>query len=119
MELEIKKLEELLNKAELNPVKKEVINVLLTSINDWPQKVDTLDEYEKEVRKFIKGEVSEKNIRSSLNSLNLATNAWQAESLSQLEEVFKFYKDISLREIISDLKDNLAQKSKIWGQYTN
>jgi hypothetical protein len=94
--------------AESNHVTEEIkfiVNTFLRAINDWPNQIENLDDYEFEVHDFIKGETQKKNIVKTLNNIDLNKYAWQAESLTQLLEVYNYFdKDLSLKEIIEKLK---------------
>ncbi len=109
--LEINRLIEI---QELNKVKTILLNlieVLLNSINDWPNSIETLEDFEFEVRNVIGGEVVRKRLEIFLSEIDLSKNAWQAESLSQLLDIFNFYdNEVSLREILIDLKQKLEDE---------
>jgi hypothetical protein len=112
--LEISRLIEI---QELNKAKSFITNlieILLSSINDWPNSVLFLDDFEFEVRNIIGGEVTNKRLEIFIPKIDLSKNAWQAESLSQLIEIFNFYDDeISLKEIIGDLKQKLEDEKLV------
>ena len=100
--LEIKKLNEIIFSNESNI---EIVTVFLESINDWPVEVLTLEDYEIEVKKFIKSETNYNNIEFALKKIDFSSESWESESLYQIKEIFKFYeKGITLNEIIQDLK---------------
>ncbi|MFD2907171.1 hypothetical protein ACFSX9_00340 [Flavobacterium ardleyense] len=73
-----------------------------------------LEDYELEVRNVIGDEVTRKSLELFLSNVDLSDNAWQAESLSQLLDIFNFYdKEISLNEILVDLKQKLEDEKLI------
>ena len=102
---------------ELNKVKTIILNlieVILNSINDWPNSIERLEDFELEVRNVIGGEVTHKRLEIFLSKIDLSKNAWQAESLSQLLDIFNFYdSEISFREILIDLKQKLEYEKLI------
>jgi hypothetical protein len=107
----------LLEIQELNNVKSiisSLLEVLLNSINDWPDSIETLEDFELKVRNIIGSEVTHKRLEIFLSKIDLSKNAWQAESLSQLLDIFNFYEDeISLRAILADLKQRLEDEKLI------
>jgi hypothetical protein len=90
-----------------NETCEKVIEVLYNSINDWPITVAKLEDYESEVKYYIGGDVNKSRVESFLLKIDLSKDAWKAESLSQLSEVFQFYPtDFTLAEIIIELRLN-------------
>lgn len=82
--------------------------ILIKAINDWPNPIIKLEDYELEVRNFIGGEITKNKLELRLSQIDLSKNAWEAESLSQLINVFQFYKEgASLKDIISNLRIKL------------
>lgn len=111
IKLEINRLIEIqaLNKAKYFST--NLIEILLSSINDWPNSIVIVEDFEVEVRNVIGGEVTRKRLEIFLSKIDLSKNAWQAESLIQLIEIFNFYDiEISLKEIIMDLKQKLEDE---------
>lgn len=98
-----------LEKTTLHDVKlKGIIDIFLAAINDWPNPISNLEDYEYEIEKFIKAETQKSNIKRTLDIIDLTQNAWEAESLAQIVAVFDFYdKELSLEDIINDLKEKL------------
>lgn len=107
--LKISKLIEIQELNKANIIILNLIEILISSINDWPNSVLFLDDFEKEVRNIIGGEVTRKRLEIFIPKIDLSKNAWQAESLSQLIEIFNFYhNEVTLKEIIGDLKQKLG-----------
>lgn len=93
---------------KVNSDVKEVVDVLMLAVNDWPNQVVKLEDYELEVSKFIGQEATAKAITLALASIDYSAHSWQAESLSELLNVFTFYDDnVSFKEIIESLKTKL------------
>jgi hypothetical protein len=89
---------------------KRTIEILLASINDWPKAVNSLEEYAIQVDDFIGGEVTQNNIMKTLKSIDHLKAAWQAESLTQLIEIFEYYdRGKTLSEIITVLTDSIRR----------
>ena len=110
--IDIIRLIEIQELKKINPVIKNVIKVLLNSINDWPSSIVILEDYEIDVRNFIGGNVTKNRLEIILSKIDFSQNAWQAESLSHLIEVFQFYdNEVSLKEIIIDLKQKLEDEN--------
>jgi hypothetical protein len=86
--------------------------VLLAAIVDWPNSVTRVEDYEREVHQFVGGEVTKRTIKECLSKIDHSINAWQAESLTQLIDVFEYYgQDVSLKEVIIDLRLKLDADS--------
>jgi hypothetical protein len=106
--LEISDLENIEESEIVNPIIKDLIRGLLIAINDWPNPIVHLADYELQVCEFIGGEVTKNNLQDRLSKINLLENAWQAESLTQLLAVFELYEsEISLKEVITNLEEKL------------
>jgi hypothetical protein len=108
----ISELEQAQESKEISSIVREVIGVFLAAINDWPNPILKLEDYNLEVKSFIGGEVTKHKISLTLSQIDVSKNSWQAESLSQLSDVFKFYNEgVSLKEIIIDLEMKLENES--------
>jgi hypothetical protein len=115
MKLYIKQVEKLKELELINTDIKKIVDIFLLAINDWPEMVLSFDDFEFVVSSLIKGDTLKKNIDDFLQTANLEKYAWQCESLSQINHVFKFYsKEISLKEIIEDVKTKMDIESSIW-----
>jgi hypothetical protein len=102
----ISDIENLLEKENILKQRKEVFNIFISAINDWPKTFDNLDDYESDVNEFIQRVTKKVNIEDSLMKIDFNKNAWEAESLSQLLLLFDYYdEDLSLKEIIALLKE--------------
>lgn len=106
------------NSREIIPdenILKKCVDQLLLSINDWPDPITNINEFENEIQKFIGKEINEKNINSrlsNLSTLELSLNAWKIESLSELVDVFSYYPSHStLKEIIQDIQKQIENYS--------
>jgi hypothetical protein len=107
-ELSIEELEKLQELNTLNSEMKKIVNVFLEAVNDWPNPISDLYDYEKQVNNFICGEPTKKKIEVALVGIDFSRDAWQSESLSVLLDVFKYYTPgISLKEINEKLKKDL------------
>ncbi len=105
MKLLIADIEELMEKGHFSTKSIAVIDILLSSINDWPNSIISLDDLELEVRNFILAEPIKASIENALKNIDFNKYAWEAESLSQLLEVYNYFKeDTSLQEIINELR---------------
>jgi len=110
--LEISNLQKIQESENVKPIIKDLIQGLLIAINDWPNPIVQLKDYELQVCKFIGEEVTKNNLQECLSRINLPKNAWHAESLSQLADVFKLYEnEISLKEVITDLGEKLKDST--------
>jgi len=93
MEVQIFEVVEVLYGREIHERDREVINIFLLAINDWPVQVLTLEGYEREVSAFIKGDTRKANIETILKTIDLSKNAWESESLVQIIKVFDTYEE--------------------------
>jgi hypothetical protein len=110
MSIGIKELDLVQESASLEPKIGRIIEILLASVNDWPRSISTIEDYEIEVRQFLGNEILEQNIRQCLKRIDLGKSAWEAESLSQLLEVFEFYREGSaFRDIIRHITTSLRK----------
>lgn len=100
------KIEDLLTKEETSKTTKEIIDIFLKSINDWPNEVDSLDDYDLEIQNFISDQPNKRNIKKILRNIDIASHMWEVESLTQLLNIYKYYdSNMSLKSIISNLKE--------------
>ncbi len=84
------------------------LDIFIKSINDWPRPIDNFDDYEEDIEAFIFNRTTKKNIENYLKKIDVVKNPWEGEALSQVVEVFKFFEnDISLKEIIQQLKEHI------------
>ncbi len=86
----------------------QVFKIILSSINDWPTSVLTLYDYEMQVEGFINNRTTKINIEKSLKAIDFSENSWQAESLTQILDVFQFYKSgYTLKKILDEAKNKI------------
>jgi hypothetical protein len=106
MSLSINYLEKIQGSEELITVMKELISILLAAINDWPNQMDSLIDYENEVYMLVGEEVNRKKIEEYISSIDYSKNAWVAESLSQLLEIYNYYDGGKpLKEILKEIQE--------------
>lgn len=108
MKLYVSNLENVLESKLLSDEEREVVNIFLAAINDWPYPIRSLEDYETSLRNFL-GDIPKKDvINNSQQNSDLSKYAWQMESLAQISSIFNYYKDnTSLDEIIQILKKKL------------
>jgi hypothetical protein len=110
MKLDISNLEQILENKSLPKEDKETISVFLASMNDWPTNVGSIEEYIDELNYFIDKNLIKKNIVDFTRDINLSKFSWQAESLSQIIDVFKNQEEIiTLDEIFKELKSKIER----------
>ena len=89
--LTIQELEQI-GKSEHLPISiKKAIDIILNAINDWPNPVLNLGQYEYEVKILVGGEVTKSRITQSLLQIDYSKNAWEAESVTQLLNLFEIF----------------------------
>ncbi len=69
----------------------QITSIIIDSLNDWPNEVKNLLDFEKQISEFIDAETTLKNISKSLCEIDFSKNSWQAESLTQLVELFSYF----------------------------
>lgn len=111
MKLSISYLEEIQESEKLTTVVKAILNILLSAINDWPNPILNLDDYQKEIYKLVGEEIDRKKLEDYISKIDYSKNAWEAESLSQLIEVYNYYeKSKPLKEILEELKEKIEEQ---------
>jgi hypothetical protein len=104
--LTLAELEHLVSEKDLNKRDFEVLQLFKKAITDWPEEVDSVDEFVDKVEVFISGETTLKNIREKASE-DVMRFAWQAESLSQICDIFNYYPRCkTLRDILNVLKSD-------------
>jgi hypothetical protein len=104
----IEKLEEIVEEPSLSPTLKEVIDIFLKAANDWPDETPTLEEYISQVKEAVGSEPTGNSMKEYNPDLN--HEAWKAESVAELLELYKYYnKDTSLKNILFDLNEKLEK----------
>lgn len=105
MSLSVGDLEKIQESEKLSTVIKEIISIFLSAINDWPNQIVSLVDYEKEIYKLIGEEVEREKLEEYISKIDYSKNAWEAESLSQLIEVYRYYEDNKpLKEILNEIE---------------
>jgi len=103
--LTIYELEKLQDSPGINSFNKKIIDILLAAINDWPDPIYSLNDYELVVRNFVGGVATPMRINAALSRIDYLKESWNAESLSQIEDLLKLYDNrVSLNEIIIELE---------------
>ena len=91
-----------------NETDRKIAEKILEAENDWGDwktSVKNLNEFIIALEKEVGGTVT----KTSLNKLlkrynrNIAQNAWEAESVCSLLEIFEFTKEVNLRKIFNEL----------------
>jgi hypothetical protein len=108
----ISEIEQLIEQESLDEGLRKRISILLQSVTDWPTEIVSTEDLLRELGARIKGEPDEANIRALLLSINFATEAWIAESLDGLVEIFELSpKGVSLASLLNLLEVELGSGS--------
>ena len=92
---------------------KSVIDIFVRSVNDWPSEVVNLDEFISQLEEFINGAATKLSLEATLTKLDLKNNAWEAEAITHVLEVYQYYDEgLSLSEIINALTNDLQRVQK-------
>jgi len=108
MSLSINHLEKIQESEKLTTAIREIINILLAAINDWPNEIISLADYEKEIYKLVGEEIDRQKLEEYILKIDYSQNSWEAESLSQLIEVYNYYEEGKpLKEIFKEIKEKI------------
>ena len=111
MNLSISHLEKIQGSEKLTEVIKEIVNILLAAINDWPNQIASIVDYEKEIYKLVGEEIDRKKLEEYISKIDCLRNAWEAESLSQLVEIYNYYEEWKpLKEILKEIKEKIEEQ---------
>lgn len=111
MKLYISHVQELVENKRINDDLMEIVTIFLEAVNDWPKPVLTFEDYESEIQKFLNATANEINIKKNLQKVDFTNWAWQAESITKILEIYKFYStNLSLKEIIDDLSFKMSKQ---------
>ena len=114
MNLTIEFLEKFQESGKLDLETAKIVDIILVAVNDWPDPINSLDEYENAVFLFLGAEVNRKRIEQRLLRINDSGEAWNAESLFILLPVFDYYKpDQQFKNIIEELRTVISRDAKI------
>jgi hypothetical protein len=87
----------------------DIVKILLAAINDWPNPIINLVDYENEIHELVGVEIDKKKMESYILKIDYSKNAWEAESLSQLIEIYNYFDEKkTLKEILEEIKDKLV-----------
>ncbi|MCX8487130.1 MAG: hypothetical protein ORN53_08180 [Crocinitomicaceae bacterium] len=89
----------------LSPRTREILTILPAAINDWPSPIVHLADFEKEIHHFIGNEMDRTKLKEVISLIEYSKHAWEAESLSQLIEIYSYYDEKkSLKEIFDEIE---------------
>jgi hypothetical protein len=110
--MRIAKIEQLMGQRMIAPKLRAKIQVLLQSITDWPVDVETTEMFMQELTTCIRGEITEASVKKRLSNIDYASEAWIAESLEVLMDIFQgFAEGTALSQIIASLEAELSKVS--------
>lgn len=108
MSLSVSHLEKIQESKEIPTVLREIVSIFLAAINDWPNQIDSLVDYEKELYKLMGEKVDRNKLEEYVSKIDYSKFAWEAESLSQLIQVYTYYQDyIPLKNILNEVKEKI------------
>jgi hypothetical protein len=107
MGLNVSDLEGLAMRAK-NTKMAHALGILARSINDWPLPVGTVNEYVRSVEDIVCAAATKANLERYLGEHRPGTDAWKAESIAGLLEIYK-HCDVgaSLSDIVSEIEANI------------
>lgn len=84
---------------------REILTILLAAINDWPRPIVHLADFEKEIHHFTGNEMDRTKLKEVISKIDCSKHAWEAESLSQLIEIYSYYDEKKfLKEIFDEIE---------------
>jgi hypothetical protein len=105
-------IERLLHEEPHDKNLRKSIFILLRSVTDWPTEIANTEDFLRELGTCVEGELDEASIRTRLAGVNFATEAWIAESLDELVEIFRLYpKGTPLVQIMSSIENELRRRA--------
>lgn len=108
--LSVSDLEEVQESEKLTTEIRDKISILLLAINDWPDKIVDLLQYEQLIYSLIGKDVDRKNLEEFISNADLSRDAWVIESLCQLLEIYKYhYEQRSLQEILEEVREKIEE----------
>lgn len=111
MSLSVNYLEKIQESDKLPSGIKTTLNIFLAAINDWPNPVMDLVDYEKEIYKLLGEDVNRKKMEEYISRIDYSKDAWEGESLSQLIEIYNCYEGGKpLKEIFKEIKDKIEEQ---------
>ena len=84
---------------------KLAVERLIQAETDWRIEVKSLEDFINLIENEVNGESTKENVRKRLIKfeLNIAVNAWEAESFTSLMEVFEYNESKTLKEIFEEI----------------
>jgi len=110
MSLLISSLEKTIDSERTPVFFKEMLAIVAGSVNDWPGPIISLEDFERELHSRLGEEIDRYRMEEYSSKIDLSKNAWEAESLCQLVEIFRYYEEGKLlREILKDIRERLEE----------
>lgn len=110
IKITIEDLEDIKESNELSKVTKKVIHILLLAMNDWPKAIKTIDEYEIGISDLVGEDVDGNRLKDYSYKIDFSQQAWEAESVSQLMEVYTMYaKEKKIKHILEEMKRDVKK----------
>ena len=108
MKYSIESLMSLVDSGKLPVLLDGDIQVILDSINDWPNPVESLDIFVRLLSQSIGNPLTRIKIEEYILELDPRTNAWEKEALTQLISLFSHYHNgITLDKILFKIEKEL------------
>jgi len=105
-------LEDIKESGKLAKKTYEVISILITAMNDWPRTVLSLADFEVEMFRSIGEDADKERIEKYLIKVDYTVNAWEAESIGQVLDIYKFYDGQKpLKEIVNEIVNEIEENN--------
>jgi len=110
MTISLDYLEDLKESGKLTKLPYEVISILVAAMNDWPRPVLSLADFEIEVYRSIGKDADKERIEKYLTNVDYTVNAWEAEAIGQILDIYKYYDwQKPLNEIVIEIVDKIKE----------
>lgn len=97
----IDKLYDLRDNSILGEKDKNIIDLLLQAITDWPTQVDTVEKFIIEIKTFLKTNIlNYEEINAGMKKVDPESSLWQIEALSSVLDITQTKKDATLETIL-------------------
>jgi hypothetical protein len=108
--LNIEDIEKIIDSGLLTKDESKILGILLTAANDWSVNSSTLEEYVNQIEETIGSIATMQSLEKFLADVDFQKYAWQAESITQLLEIYEFIdKKKPLKEIVKSLEKSVVK----------
>ncbi len=105
----VDQIQHFIDNKSLNSKLRSALELLLEAVNDWPDAVESLLDFERKINDYLNCSATKENLRAATKNRNLEESAWYLESIASVILVFDIYKgQVSFNDIINALLEELT-----------